>query len=279
MFPAEGQDRIRFCRTDGTATISSRQDTTPSQRHGSATPLSCSWSSSAQTCSTRRTEDSTPPDTPAPTISATSAHPPQLCHDIRSPLASETGTSDQHPLRILGNKPDGKPECFAHYALGAVAVDSVVKTLLGNDDAGLTAGVGLAHHPCGHETPLKDAPRIENRLVFRTGKPRGHRLYPQTCVKRLRPLARRAARTLRPPFVALRARKPILRARFTFEGCHIIFISLFLSSSKKFGVDYNIYANITQPYNNQIFYARHLHTPPSLKTWYNRTQFFTANKI
>src|SRR5690606_6401869 len=36
----------------------------------------------------------------------------------------------------------------------------------------------------------------------------------QTTVRRLRPLARRAARTLRPLFVALRARKPIWRARF-----------------------------------------------------------------
>lgn len=41
---------------------------------------------------------------------------------------------------------------------------------------------------------------------------------PQTTVRRLRPLARRAARTLRPPVVALRARKPILRARFFLCG-------------------------------------------------------------
>jgi len=37
-------------------------------------------------------------------------------------------------------------------------------------------------------------------------------------VRRARPLARRAARTLRPPTVFIRARNPWVRARFTFEG-------------------------------------------------------------
>ncbi len=170
---------------------------------------------------------------PAPAVSATPAHPPQFRYDIGRLPAFQTGTPHQYPIGISGNETGRKPKRLTHYALCAITVHGVMKTLLGNDNAGLTAGVGLAHHPCGHETPFKDATRIENRLVFRTGKPRGHRLYPQTCVRRLRPLARRAARTLRPPFVALRARKPILRARLTFEGCHIIFMSLFLSSSKK----------------------------------------------
>ena len=37
-------------------------------------------------------------------------------------------------------------------------------------------------------------------------------------VRRARPLARRAARTLRPPTVFIRARNPCVRARLTFEG-------------------------------------------------------------
>src|SRR6478609_6100005 len=48
----------------------------------------------------------------------------------------------------------------------------------------------------------------------------------QTTVRRLRPFLRRAARTLRPPRVALRARKPILRARFLRCGRNVGFIDL-----------------------------------------------------
>ena len=40
----------------------------------------------------------------------------------------------------------------------------------------------------------------------------------QITVKRLRPFARLLARTLRPPLVAILARNPYLRARFTTEG-------------------------------------------------------------
>lgn len=43
----------------------------------------------------------------------------------------------------------------------------------------------------------------------------------QTTVKRLRPLRRRLARTLRPLTVDLRARKPILRARFRRCGRNV----------------------------------------------------------
>jgi hypothetical protein len=43
----------------------------------------------------------------------------------------------------------------------------------------------------------------------------------QTTVRRLRPLRRREASTLRPPEVALRARKPILRARFLRWGRNV----------------------------------------------------------
>lgn len=43
-------------------------------------------------------------------------------------------------------------------------------------------------------------------------------------VRRTRPLARRAARTLRPPTVFIRARNPCVRARLTFEGWYVRFI-------------------------------------------------------
>ena len=42
----------------------------------------------------------------------------------------------------------------------------------------------------------------------------------------MRPLRRRALIIARPPRVAIRARKPILRTRLIFEGCHVIFISV-----------------------------------------------------
>lgn len=46
----------------------------------------------------------------------------------------------------------------------------------------------------------------------------------QTTVSRLRPLRRRDLRTLRPPRVAMRARKPILRARFLRCGRKVGFM-------------------------------------------------------
>ena len=64
-----------------------------------------------------------------------------------------------------------------HYSmLYTMPEHRIVEAFFGNDNAGFSAGVGMAHHPCGHETPPEDTPRIENRFVFRAGEPRGHRL-------------------------------------------------------------------------------------------------------
>ena len=109
-------------------------------------------------------------------ISEPSAHPPQFSRHISGLLSTKTGTPHKNPLRILRNILDRQPERLTHYALRPVAVNRIVETFLGNDNAGFTAGVGMAHHPCGHETPPEDTPCIENRLVFRAGEPRGHRL-------------------------------------------------------------------------------------------------------
>lgn len=42
--------------------------------------------------------------------------------------------------------------------------------------------------------------------------------------KRLRPLARRALITLRPPFVFMRTKKPCVRARRVLEGWYVRFM-------------------------------------------------------
>ena len=50
-------------------------------------------------------------------------------------------------------------------------------------------------------------------------------LYGQTyTARRLRPLARRAAMTERPPRVFMRVRKPCVRARLTFDGWYVRFM-------------------------------------------------------
>src|SRR4029078_13468722 len=54
---------------------------------------------------------------------------------------------------------------------------------------------------------------------------RGVRLRRQTD-RRARPLARRADRTLRPPTVLMRARKPWVRARRSFDGSYVSFMSV-----------------------------------------------------
>ena len=57
----------------------------------------------------------------------------------------------------------------------------------------------------------------------RTPDARSGRQLDQTD-RRARPLARRAARTLRPPTVLMRARKPCVRARRSFDGWYVRFI-------------------------------------------------------
>jgi hypothetical protein len=116
------------------------------------------------------------PDKPSQAISEPSAHPPQLSRHISGFLSAKAGTPHQNPIRILRDIFNRQSESLAHYTLRPVAVDRIVEAFFGNDNAGFSAGVGMAHHPCGHETPPEDTPCIENRFVFRAGEPRGHRL-------------------------------------------------------------------------------------------------------
>ncbi len=76
---------------------------------------------------------------------------------------------------------------------------------------------GTTHHQSGALSPAQPRNRrCGGRVAPNRGKggPAGR----QTTVRRLRPLARRAASTLRPPRVDLRARYPIWRARFFLCG-------------------------------------------------------------
>ena len=63
---------------------------------------------------------------------------------------------------------------LAHQALRAVAVNRVVKALLGNDDAGLLVGVLNMTTPRYNETPLNGTPQVEDLSVLQTGESRGH---------------------------------------------------------------------------------------------------------
>ena len=76
---------------------------------------------------------------------------------------------------------------------------------------------GTTRHQSGARPPAQPRNRrCGGRVAPNRGEggPAGR----QTTVRRLRPLARRAESTLRPPRVELRARNPILRARFFLCG-------------------------------------------------------------
>src|SRR6185312_10875765 len=61
------------------------------------------------------------------------------------------------------------------------------------------------------------------RLARQSG--RGHHRYAAYGIRRLRPLARRALMTLRPSAVAIRARKPCVRARLSLLGWKVRFMA------------------------------------------------------
>ena len=82
-----------------------------------------------------------------------------------------------------------------------------------------------------------ERPRSKTLLYLAPGSRVDILSAPETCVRRLRPFARRAASTLRPPFVAMRARYPIFLFRLIFDGCHVIFMICF-SFQMKFQVLY-----------------------------------------
>src|SRR5439155_7005954 len=71
---------------------------------------------------------------------------------------------------------------------------------------------------------LEDQPdrgAVTKEILGAGGAGRNHRSPSQT-VSLCRPLARRRARTLRPPLVFILSRNPCVRFRAKFEGCRIV---------------------------------------------------------
>lgn len=124
----------------------------------------------------------------------------------------------------------------AHSALRAIPLDGISNRYPGSDHThprtrrDRLVRLGIATQGPKHEgAAIMAAPSFANgfevRLAPQTllgAKTHGAEAFAssktggraQTTVRRLRPLRRRFLSTLRPPLVAMRARKPILRARF-----------------------------------------------------------------
>jgi hypothetical protein len=124
------------------------------------------------------------------------------------------------------------PVELAEATLGASPVHRVADRCPGGDHAHTGGSGGFTWQPAAPRE-LKD-PAIDATALLTNGAkitvaPQalpGAETHDQTTVRRLRPLRRREAMTLRPPRVALRARKPILRARFLRCGRNVGFIDL-----------------------------------------------------
>jgi len=172
-------------------------------------------------------------------------------------LADERRTRDQHQIQIGGQRGAAMAIGLAHEPSRARTIDSQTNRSLGNRDAELARRPFAAPEP-DHDSPSRNRPAIrENPTIprrfqadprktqtgyrtssiplpgvtpgsgscrFRRHKPRHY-----AWVSRARPLLRRAFKTARPPRVAMRARKPNLRLRLIFDGCHIIFMVQFSS--------------------------------------------------
>jgi hypothetical protein len=128
-------------------------------------------------------------------------------------------------------------ERFAREALDAVALDGVARSLDADGEAepGLACIVGSGDHEeqrIGRSLALP-VNGVELRLVGQAARARKAsrdwraivtaRENGQTA-RRLRPFARRRARTRRPPLVAMRARKPWTRLRCRLLGLNVRFI-------------------------------------------------------
>ncbi len=128
-------------------------------------------------------------------------------------------------------------ERFAREALDAVALDGVARGLDADGEAkpGLSCVVGSGNHEeqrIGRSLALP-VNGVELRLVGQAARARKAsrewraivtaRENGQTA-RRLRPFARRRARTRRPPLVAMRARKPWTRLRCRLLGLNVRFI-------------------------------------------------------
>jgi hypothetical protein len=101
-------------------------------------------------------------------------------------------------------------ERFANPALQGIAPYRQAHLALGNDQT--------QPRPTLPQNGLELARRQQPLPAAETVAARGRSGQRQTLLMRWRPLARRALRTLRPPTVRMRARKPCVRARRRLLG-------------------------------------------------------------
>ena len=136
----------------------------------------------------------------------------------RQPLAHA-----QDDVEALDRRP-GCPHAFAQPAPQPVAVHGARHGLAADD---VTNPAGILRSGRGdqlQEMRVVANAELEQRFECAcAAQPVADAAASEPCngrqtVRRARPLARRAARTLRPPTVFIRARNPCVRARLTFEG-------------------------------------------------------------
>lgn len=139
---------------------------------------------------------------------------------------SQAAAGDQDHIDRRGQEFLKFTKAFPKNALGPISGHGVSVALGGNDSKAAQGCFPLreqkkvktkksAFPSCsGEADPLKI--RLRCNVLMRC-KPHGAAREPQA-LSLCRPRARRARRTLRPPRVALRARKPKRRARFKQEG-------------------------------------------------------------
>jgi hypothetical protein len=114
----------------------------------------------------------------------------------------------------------------------SIAVDRSWKHLAADDETHSPGGARRRHRHELYEIAVAPLPSAENGFERacarepRAATCRGHRRKQPSNqgVSRLRPLARRAERTLRPPTVFIRARKPCVRLRRTTDGWNVRFM-------------------------------------------------------
>jgi hypothetical protein len=115
---------------------------------------------------------------------------------------------------------------FAKAASQAISVDGSPHHLAPDDKADAArrlrgrGGDQLQEAPVMPGTGLEDGFERADAAEAVTGRAarRGRRRNVRQTESRVRPFARRADRTLRPPTVFIRARKPCVRARRSFDG-------------------------------------------------------------
>ncbi len=124
------------------------------------------------------------------------------------------------------------------HAPGTVSVNRTVAHFFAGHHAEPERGTFAATKPEHHRPPDKTPPLRKSlpevggfyqSLIFGKRVSR-HRVflrlsdYASATVRRLRPFWRRRFRMARPSAVSIRLRKPCLRARLIFDGCHVRFI-------------------------------------------------------